>query len=104
MPKRIPPYTNNGPCAASQPDSRPSPSRRGYGSIWQRTRLLKLAADPLCESCLEAGLEVPAAEVDHVLAISRGGTHDPDNLRSLCKPCHSRKTCATDGGLGRPRG
>lgn len=44
-----------------------------------------------------------ATEVDHVTAIEAGGSNDTENLRSLCKPCHSRKTVATDGGLGQPK-
>jgi 5-methylcytosine-specific restriction protein A len=86
---------------ARQSEARPSPSRRGYGRAWQRIRLVKLAADPLCEDCAGRGVETAATEVDHVLALARGGTHDADNLRSLCKPCHSRKTVREDGGLGR---
>ena len=72
---------------------RESPSRRGYGRAWQRTRLVKLALDPFCADCGE-----PATEVDHVIALARGGSHDPANLMSLCKSCHARKTCAVDGG------
>ena len=29
--------------------------------------------------------------LDHVLAESKGGTHDADNLQTLCKSCNSRK-------------
>lgn len=78
-------------------DTRPSSSARGYDHRWRRTRAMKLAQDPLCAECGE-----PATEVDHVVALTKGGTHDADNLRSLCKPCHTRKTNAVDGGLGRP--
>jgi protein gp37/5-methylcytosine-specific restriction endonuclease McrA len=97
MPSR--PSTLRLPCSPQCPaDPRPSPSRRGYGRDWQRVRAAKLAADPWCEDCGE-----PATEVDHVLALSAGGTHDADNLRSLCHACHTRKTNAVDGGLGRPK-
>lgn len=72
--------------------------------MWQRVRLTKLATCPSCEDCKANGLEVAATEVDHVLALEAGGTHDHDNLRALCKPCHSRKTVRTDGGLGRVKG
>lgn len=30
-------------------------------------------------------------EIDHVVAFSRGGTHDIDNLQLLCKPCNRKK-------------
>lgn len=68
--------------------------------MWRRTRALKLAEQPLCEDCHEKGMTTAATEVDHVVALSAGGAHDLDNLRSLCKPCHSRKTVLIDGGLG----
>ena len=78
---------------------RESPSRRGYGRAWQRTRLIKLTLNPFCE---EPGCEAPATEVDHVRSLATGGTHDLSNLMSLCRSCHSRKTNARDnGGLKR---
>lgn len=83
--------------------ARPSPSARGYGRDWQRASRAKLAADPWCEDCADAGRKTPATQVDHVTALERGGTHDAENLRSLCQSCHSRKTVAVDGGLGRAR-
>lgn len=96
MPTRLP--TIGRPARKPAPECRPSPSKRGYGRNWQRVRLAKLARDPLCEDCAEAGRVVQATEVDH---------RDGDvwnlaerNLRALCKPCHSRKTVAHDGGLG----
>ncbi len=67
-------------------------------------RRLKLAACPLCEDCDERGLTTAATEVDHKIALNAGGSHDLDNLRSLCKPCHSRKTVLVDGGLGHAKG
>jgi hypothetical protein len=33
-----------------------------------------------------------ALEVDHVLAYAHGGTHDPSNLRLLCRAHHARHT------------
>lgn len=35
----------------------------------------------------------PGWEVDHVVELADGGSfHDPDNLRTLCTPCHQAKT------------
>jgi hypothetical protein len=31
-------------------------------------------------------------EVDHIKAVSEGGTDDPANLRLLCAPCHHART------------
>ncbi|QEG26520.1 HNH endonuclease [Gemmata obscuriglobus] len=82
---------------------RPSAAKRGYDGRWNRTRAVKLARNPLCEDCDERGLTCGATEVDHIDGLGPLGPkgHDLDNLRSLCKPCHSRKTVREDGGLGR---
>ncbi|WP_420838364.1 HNH endonuclease [Allobaculum mucilyticum] len=29
-------------------------------------------------------------QVHHIVPLSQGGTHDENNLMSLCKSCHSR--------------
>jgi 5-methylcytosine-specific restriction protein A len=79
-------------------DGRPSPSKRGYDWNWRKVRAAKLASDPLCEDCSQHGLVVVATEVDHVDGNVRNLA--ADNLRSLCKPCHSSKTVMQDGGLG----
>lgn len=72
---------------------RPSPTRRGYGRSWQRLRLVVLARRPWC-AC-----GALATEVDHVDNDRRNVSFD--NLMSMCKNCHSRKTVLHDGGLGR---
>lgn len=86
--------------------ARPSASARGYGSRWHVTRAVKLAATPLCEDCEARGETVGATEVDHIDGLGPNGPrgHDLDNLRSLCKSCHSRKTVMCDGGLGHAKG
>jgi hypothetical protein len=65
---------------------------------------MKLAADPLCEECARIGRNVPATQVDHRVAIARGGeAFDLENLASLCASCHSRKTASMDGAFGNAR-
>jgi len=73
---------------------RASPCARGYGWAWQKIRRQVLFANPVCR-CGQ-----PANEVDHILPLARGGTHDIANLQALCKACHSRKTVSEDGGFG----
>ena len=34
----------------------------------------------------------PKLEVDHIQAVRDGGSHHPDNLRTLCRPCHLKRT------------
>jgi 5-methylcytosine-specific restriction protein A len=78
--------------------------RRGYDRRWEKIRAAVLAEQPLCFSCEEQGWIAEATEVDHVIPLSRGGTHDRNNLRPMCRSCHSRKTAREDGGFGRGRG
>jgi hypothetical protein len=40
-----------------------------------------------CKSILEASYEV-----DHILALYKGGTNDESNLIALCRNCHGNKT------------
>lgn len=43
--------------------------------------------------------------VDHIVGKAKGGTDDPDNLQSLCSPCHDAKSEreAKDGQGVKPR-
>lgn len=85
------------PCEAKRHrdvDSRSTRERGFYSSAqWKRCRAIQLRADPLCADCLTKGKTTPADTVDHVIELSRGGARfDPENLRSLCAPCHNAKT------------
>ena len=33
-----------------------------------------------------------ATQVDHVVNVAAGGTHDEGNLAAICAPCHEAKT------------
>lgn len=85
--------------------SRGTAAQRGYDATWRRLRLTVLAEEPLCRLCRAAGKLTPAAEVDHVVPIAERPDLrlDRENLRPLCKPCHSRVT-ATQQGFARRRG
>lgn len=57
--------------------------------------------------CQRCGVSVLAseAEVDHLVAVSRGGPSTLDNLRILCRPCNREKASALPyGGLGEQAG
>ncbi len=81
--------------AAAQYDrDRAGDDRQFYSRAqWRKVRRLKLRATPLCEHC-PADRPTAAREVDH--KIDRRVRPDLafawDNLQSLCKSCHSRKT------------
>jgi len=99
--------TANGRCSLHQ--KRPDTHRK-YGTepgqviyrtaTWQRLRVAFLSEQPLCQS---PGCRALATEVDHIVAHKgdRSIAFDWDNLQSLCKSCHSRKTTREDGGFGR---
>jgi 5-methylcytosine-specific restriction protein A len=62
-------------------------------AVWHKARRIQLADEPLCRLCTAAERTVPATDVDHIKPISQGGAAlDPENFRSLCRPCHSTVT------------
>ncbi|HJZ54246.1 MAG TPA: HNH endonuclease signature motif containing protein [Gemmataceae bacterium] len=91
-----------------QPSShRPTAAQRGYGYRWQLVRIQVLNdvdgttyphGGPLCRECQKQGKLVEANTIDHIIP-HRGDEvlmWKADNLMSLCKPCHDRKTATTD--------
>lgn len=72
-------------------------TQKRYGAAWRRIRASYASKHPLCEQCWKDGRITPMQEVHHIIPLSRGGIHDPDNLVALCKTCHSRITAKEDG-------
>ena len=75
-------------------------SGRG-GSKWRRIREEVFERDEyLCQECrrqgLITGVELHGVGVgicDHIVPLAEGGAEfDADNLQTLCKTCHDRKT------------
>lgn len=97
MPDKAPTHRppNSGAKRHAKKQDRPSAAMRGYGRAWWKLRRFVLARDPLCVDCHSRA----STEVDHIVALKMGGGNHPANLRGLCKPCHSSKTCRVDGGL-----
>ena len=67
---------------------------RGYDSRWEKVRRIFLMKNPLCHDCMAEGKFKPANEVHHVKKVR---DHPElrlacDNLMSLCKSCHSKRT------------
>lgn len=80
--------------AKQQHDNR-STTERGYGWDWQQLREQHLKQHPLCAECESSGRTSVAEDVDHIKpfqSINDPLRLDPDNLRSLCRACHNRKT------------
>lgn len=77
----------------------PETSKR-YGRRWRKIRKAFITANPLCGECKRQGKFTPAEEVHHIIPLAEGGTHNSDNLMSLCKSCHSRLTAKEGGRWG----
>jgi 5-methylcytosine-specific restriction protein A len=68
---------------------------------WARLRAKVLMSNPLCVKCAAAGRVQAAHEVDHIVPLHSGGTHDRSNLQPLCRPCHADKTATEAGSRAR---
>jgi 5-methylcytosine-specific restriction endonuclease McrA len=81
--------------SGAKPGPKPDPTRRPkrQDTAWQKIRAEQLEREPDCRECARQGRQIPAAEVDHIVALADGGAFDaPDNLQSLCLRHHSQKT------------
>ena len=61
-----------------------------YQGSWKSIRIRFIKEHPFCDICFQNGIMTPAVLVHHRKPLAEGGTNDPANLQSLCKPCHSR--------------
>jgi 5-methylcytosine-specific restriction enzyme A len=83
------------------PDYRGSAASRGYDAKWNKLRNIYIMHNPLCVHCEAQGKTKAAQDIDHRLPFQ--GIDDPlrldwDNLQSLCRQCHSRKTARDNAG------
>ena len=91
--------TREGCCERHRPTHKRRISADYHGwynlPIWtDRLRPQHLLAEPFCRACAARGDRVRATVVDHIQP-HRGDWQrftDPDNLQSLCKYHHDRKT------------
>ena len=61
-----------------------------YGRAWKRIRDRYAQEHPFCEMCYKEGRLTLMDEVHHILPVSKGGTHERNNLMSLCRSCHNK--------------
>lgn len=66
--------------------------KRGYSSIWDKVRRLKVMKDPLCEICLKEDKITPVEIVHHIKPMDERPDLllDMDNLQSVCRYHHAR--------------
>ena len=71
------------------------------GRQWRRVSKMQLQREPFCADCMPVGFYILAEVADHIIPIRNGGArYDFDNLQSLCKACHNRKTFNENRGMG----
>lgn len=84
------------PCVthARKPWQRYTPRREMGGSHWERSRIRARIFERDGHVCTigAPGCRGLATEVDHVLAVTRGGDDSDANLRSVCSRCHRKKS------------
>jgi len=58
---------------------------------YRRNRKLIRQQQKYCVWCGTAGTSQNKLQVDHIVPISRGGSHHISNLRILCQNCHKKR-------------
>lgn len=103
--------TREGWCPKHKPKDRRSADAAAWHKlynldVWKYDlRPEQLMREPFCRECAKRGVRVRATEVDHIVP-HRGDMAlfaDRQNLQSLCKSCHSRKTLAENKQIFAPR-
>lgn len=69
-----------------------STNERIRGRKLQRIREAHFSQNPLCVNCKAQGRVRPATQLDHIVALTNGGTDTEDNRQGLCLDCHEAKT------------
>lgn len=73
---------------------------RGYGTEWDKLRLVVLERDGWacqCPECLRRPPGWTATEVDHIRSKADGGDDSLENLRAVNSACHRRLTTLGKG-------
>ena len=71
--------------------------KRLAGRKLQETRKRIWLANPRCAMCQRVTSYPSGFELDHIVALTNGGTNDDDNLQILDHECHEIKTNADLG-------
>lgn len=74
------------------------------GKAWKRFRYMHLERQPLCEACLPERLTdcraKGAGQIDHIVSRETGGALlDIENVMTLCRSHHARKSALERHGL-----
>lgn len=72
-------------------------ARKGAKRLPERLRKHILKTYPVCWLQLPGICTEESTQVHHVLDAEDGGTDDPENLRGVCAPCHTRHSAQVSG-------
>jgi 5-methylcytosine-specific restriction protein A len=103
LPKRSVPRKSWSSCERMKDKAYKQGERMRHTAAWLNMRKRHLALNPLCVHCQQEGRYTQATDVDHIIP-HKGDYNlffDTENLQSLCKSCHSRKTLTEDMSAGR---
>ncbi len=72
----------------------PTSNQSFYNStLWRTNRQYYYDQNPLCECCKHFNKIAAGKPVDHIIRHESGGSKlDPENLMTLCDPCHATKS------------
>ena len=71
---------------------------------WKVIRLEALVRDQYkCQECKKKEGLTKADTVDHIIPINQGGGKGLNNLQSLCKSCHAKKSATERGNIKRDK-
>jgi 5-methylcytosine-specific restriction protein A len=74
--------------------------QQGYGTAWDKLRLVVLKRDGYlcrCAECSSSGRVRLATEVDHIVPKAKGGSDALDNLQAIHRECHRVKSMRDQG-------
>ena len=80
-------------CIEHQPkDIRRRPPNPAYDDAeYRRNRKIIRKQQKYCVWCGTAGTSTNKLQVDHIVPLSKGGSHHLSNLRILCQNCHKTR-------------
>lgn len=67
-------------------------ARKGAKRLPERQRQRILGKWPQCCLAIPGKCTGKSTQVDHVIDAEDGGSDDDENLRGVCKPCHTYKS------------
>ncbi|WP_313392781.1 HNH endonuclease [Sphingobium yanoikuyae] len=68
-----------------------SATLRDHSSAYRRLCATLIDDEPLCRYCRSEGRISPATLIDHIVALSVGGSNDRSNLAPACAYCNAAK-------------